>query len=32
MKQPNPPHALDGGIPALFQIGRTRPAASDVQR
>jgi hypothetical protein len=28
----NPTHALDGGIPVLFDIARAWPAASDVQR
>jgi hypothetical protein len=29
---PNPAHALDGGIPSGLDIGRQRPAASDVHR
>ncbi len=29
---PNPAHALDGGIPSCFHIGRRCPAASDVHR
>jgi hypothetical protein len=28
----NPAHALDGGIPLLFHLGRRWPAASDVHR
>jgi hypothetical protein len=30
--EPNPAHALDGGIPFLSHIGRLWPAASDVRR
>jgi hypothetical protein len=29
---PNPAHALDGGIPFLFHVGRHWPAASDTHR
>ena len=29
---PNPAHALDGGIPALFDTARAWPAARDVRR
>ena len=28
----NQAHALDGGIPVLFDTARARPAASDVRR
>jgi hypothetical protein len=30
--KPNPAHALDGGIPVLFDTARAWPAASDVHR
>jgi hypothetical protein len=31
-ERPNPAHALDGGIPSLFHIGRHWPATSDEHR